>query len=170
MNVDRLEELLITSNYDAMETKYLVEGFRNGFDLEYQSPTNRQDRSNNIPFRKVGNKQELWDKLMKEVKLKRYVEPFEEIPFKNFIQSPIGLVPKAGNKTRLIFHLSFDFQGDNNKSVNHYTPEDLCHVKYNDLDVAVKMCLAKGNKIIFSANTDLSSAFRMVPTARHCWN
>ena len=55
-------------------------------------------------------------------------------------QSPIGLVPKAGNKMRLIFHLLYDFP-DGSKSINHHTPEELCSVKYNDLDHAIKGCL-----------------------------
>ena len=48
---------------------------------------------------------------MKEVKVGRYCRPFEQIPYANYIQSPIGLVPKAGGKMRLIFHLSYDFGG-----------------------------------------------------------
>ena len=34
------------------------------------------------------------------------------LPFQNSVQSPIGLVPKANDKTCLIFHLSFDFRED----------------------------------------------------------
>ena len=49
-------------------------------------------------------------KLVKKVNLGRYAGPFLNIPFKNYVQSPVGLVPKAGNKTRLIFHLSYDFK------------------------------------------------------------
>ena len=46
---------------------------------------------------------------MKEVKLGRYAGPFPTIPYEeDFIQSPIGLVPKdQGCDTRLIFHLSY---------------------------------------------------------------
>ena len=58
----------------------------------------------------VGNETEMWNKIMKDVSAKRVAGPFDKIPFTNFIQSPIGLVPKAGNKTRLIFHLSFNFE------------------------------------------------------------
>ena len=47
---------------------------------------------------------------MKEVSLGRIAGPFEKIPFTNFMQSPIGLVPKTGGKTHLIFHLSFNFK------------------------------------------------------------
>ena len=146
------------------ETHYIVNGFRFGFDLGYRGPVTRQDTASNIPFWGIGSHLELWEKLMKEVKLGRYVGLFEDIPFKRYVQSPIRLVPKSGNKTRLIFHLSYDFK--EHKSINHYTPRELCTVKYNDLDMAVRLCLdlSQGNGVIYRSKTDLSSAFRMVPT------
>ena len=82
---------------------------------------------------------------MKEVKEKRYAGPFEQIPFDNYIQSPIGLVPKDGGKdTRLIFHLSYPRDGSS--SVNANTPTELCLVKYPDFNEAIKLCLKEGNK------------------------
>ena len=79
---------------------------------------------------------------MKEVKLGQVAGPFKEIPFENFIQSPIGLIPQSGSdQTRLIFHLSYDFKRDNLKSVNHYTPKEKCSVRYRDLDFAVETYL-----------------------------
>ena len=125
-------------NYDAAATKYLKEGFTNGFDIGYQGPKERKSCSNKLPLH-VGSKTELWNKLMKEVKLGRVAGPFEEIPFDNFIQSPIGLVPKAGSnsgKTRLIFHLSYDFN-PGEESLNFHTPRDICTMKYKDLDLAM---------------------------------
>ena len=56
------------------------------------------------------------------------------------MQSPIGLVPKAGNKTRLIFHLSYNFK-NGNKSINYWTPVDMFSVNYNDLDSVVRDCI-----------------------------
>ena len=92
--------------------------------------------------------------------------PFEQVPFEFFIQSPIGLVPKAGNQTRLIFHLSYDLQDSGNKSVNFYTPDELSSVKYKDLDYAVKQAIKLlqtlenvTETIIWSGKTDLKSAF-----------
>ena len=74
---------------------------------------------------------------MKEVQLSRVAVPFRKIPFDNYIQSPIGLLPKAGGqKTRFIFHLSYNFK-DGFKSVNFYTPKDKCSVHYRDLNYAV---------------------------------
>ena len=98
INVQKLKEMLETLNYNKEETAYLAEGFTDGFDIGYRGPIDRQDRSANIPLR-IGNKFELWEKLMKEVKLGRYAGPFGQIPYKKYMQSPIGLVPKAGNKT-----------------------------------------------------------------------
>ena len=113
---------------------------------------------------------------MKEVGHSRYAGPFrfEDIPFQNFIQSPIGLVPKAGNQTRLIFHLSYDFK-NGNSSLNYHTPKELCSVKYKDLDYALDLCLRLlkkhgKNAIIFFGKTDQKSAFRLIPVLiSHRW-
>ena len=117
-----------------------MDDFKNGFSIEYHGPQNRQSSSDNIPF-SVGNETEFWNKIMKEVKLGRVVGPFRNgILFENYIQSPIGLVPKAGSdQTRLIFHLLYEFKQENLGSVNEHTPCELCSVKYRDLDYAVKM-------------------------------
>ena len=95
VNPDMLEKLLVESNYDCSETKFLINGFRNSFDIQYQGNQNRQSRAKNLPF-SIGNRTVLWNKIMKEVKLKRVAGPYKSIPFQNYIQSPIGLVPKAG--------------------------------------------------------------------------
>ena len=149
-------------HYDRAEINFLCNGFRHGFALCYQGPRDCRDSSDNIPFT-VGNKFILWNKLMEEVQVGRVARPFKQIPFKDtYIQSPIGLVPKAGNKTRLIFHLSYDFK-NGNKSVNQCILEDMCSVHYNDLDKAVKDCLQIlrefGIHTLFFSKSDLKSAF-----------
>ena len=106
LNVAKFEELLKCSQYNPDETKFIIDGFTNGFDIYYDGPTECQSYAQNIPIT-VWSTQELWDKIMKEVKLGRYTESFDKVPYDNFIQSTIGLVPKAGNKIRLIFHLSY---------------------------------------------------------------
>ena len=128
VKVKVLKKLLIKSGYCPTKTEKLVNGFTYGFDMGYRGPLDRQDLSNNLPIR-VGSQIELWNKIIKEVKLGPYAGPYANIPYKSFVQSPIGLVPKAGNKTRLIFHLSYDFK--QYKSVNFYTPDDMCSVSNN---------------------------------------
>ena len=59
VNPDRLYQLLAASNYDITETEFLVKGFREGFDISYDGPTNRRNVANNIPLQ-VGSKEELW--------------------------------------------------------------------------------------------------------------
>ena len=166
VDADKLESLLTEIEYNRAETKFLCDGFRDGFELGYEGePEFRQDVSDNIPFT-IGNSTILWNKLMDEVKEGRVAGPFTEIPYKHtFIQSPIGLVPKAGNKTRLIFHLSYDFKNEN-KSVNHWIPEHKCSIHYNDLDKAIKDCLTLmktlGIQTLYFSKSDLKSAFRIL--------
>ena len=140
IDCEMLTDLLIESSYDPTEIQFLKEGFTNGFDIGYNGPKHRKSRANNLPFH-IGNPTILWNKLMKEVKLKRVAGPFLTVPYQNYIQSPIGLVPKvSGLQTRLIFHLSYNFD-DGNGSVNHHTPRHKCTVTYKDLDHAVASCL-----------------------------
>ena len=168
VKADVLEKLLIELKYCKNETKFLVDGFCNGFDIGYQGSHNRQDTSDNIPIT-VGSKQEMWDKLMKEVKAGRYTGPFDKIPFEKYVQSPIGLVLKAGGKTRLIFHLSYQFR-NGNPSINQCTPAELCSVKYNDLDDVIRNCFSscKEEDPIFFSKTDVQSAFRILPLKIGC--
>ena len=143
MDVEKLQQLLELSNYDKEETKFLINGFTNGFTIGYTGPQNVKLKSPNLKFREVGNSTILWNKVMKEVKEKRYAGPFEEIPFENYIQSPIGLVPKDGGKdTRLIFHLSYS--RGKNISVNANTPKEWCKVEYPDFNQAIQLCIQAG--------------------------
>ena len=170
INAQVLEQMLIESNYDKTKTNKLVQGFTNGFDLGYRGPLQRQDTSANLPFR-VGTPVDMWNKIMKEVKLGRYAGPYEKVPYESYVQSPIGLVPKTGGKTRLIFHLSYDFKS--HKSINYYTPDEICSVKYKEIDHAIATCLKMHTmagqvftefKGVWFSKTDAVSAFRVVPS------
>ena len=171
INVRQLEKFLCEVNYHPELTTELIEGFQAGFDLGYRGPTERVNTSRNLPFTPgVGDSVDIWNKIMKEVKLKCYAGPYDKAPFKFYVQSPIGLVPKVGGKTRLIFHLSYDF--NDFKSINHYTPAELCKVKYKDLDHAIKTCLCLKGLLpqegaftgVAYAKTDVVGAFRILPS------
>ena len=58
VNVVKLKQLLSDSDYNREETDFLVSGFSSWFDIGYQGPTERQSRSDNIPYT-VGNHAEL---------------------------------------------------------------------------------------------------------------
>ena len=161
-----LEDLLKESRYDENKTQFLVSGFTKGFSLEYEGGLSQCKRTApNLKLR-IGNKIELWNKVMNEIELGRHAGPFEEPPFEYFVQSPIGLVPKDnGKKTRLIFHLSYPRNG---QSVNSGIPHSKCSVKYPDFDDAVKLCLMEGGGC-YIGKSDMSSAFRHVPMAPDQW-
>ena len=168
------------ADYNQAEIEFLIQGFKEGFELNYSGPMNRKDRSKNIPFT-VGDEKEMWNKIMKEVKEEGYAGPYDEIPFKHYIQSPVGLVPKAGGKTRLIFHLSYNFSSEESgKSVNYFIPKDLCSVKYHNLDDVIKAALivkdkinnlfgSKANWPVFFSKADGLSAFYQVPLSQKNW-
>ena len=137
-----LGQMLTETGYNEKKKDFLVNGFTNGFELQYAGPLNCVKRlAPNLKLR-VGTKKELWNKVMTEVQLGRFAGPFDEPPFEYFVQLPIGLVPKdQGKKTRLIFHLSYPRSGD---SVNSGIPHETCSVKYPEFDQAVKLCLQEG--------------------------
>ena len=172
VNADKLHQLLIETGYDKVKTDYLVKGFKEGFDLHYCGNLTRiQRKAPNLKLR-IGNKTQLWNKVMAEVKLGRYAGPFKNHPpFEHFVQSPIGLVPKdKGTKTRLIFHLSYPKTGE---SVNSGIPKEKCSVKYPDFEDAVRLCLSvlaeSGNSTCLVGKSDMSSAFRHVPIKKNQW-
>ena len=177
INVGRYQELLRISRYDAVKTQELLNGFTNGFDIGYRGPWNRRSVSENIPLN-IGTHTELWNKIIKEVRLGRVAGPFNENPYKDecYIQSPIGLVPKSGGQTRLIFHLSYNFGiFPEDMSMNCYTPDDECKVKYRDLNYAIRASLHilqnrevlqamdEDQMILFYSKSDLRAAFRILP-------
>ena len=84
------------TNYPQKEIDYLCDGCRRGFDIQYKGPQQRKSNAKNIPLR-YGSETKLWNNIIKEVRMKRVAGPYDEIPFDNYIQSPIGLVPKDGN-------------------------------------------------------------------------
>ena len=142
-----------------------MNGFKRGFSLNYKGEKLVKRTAPNLKLR-VGSKVDLWNKVMTEVKDNRFAGPFEEVPFKHFIQSPIGLVPKdKGTKTRLIFHLSYPKKGD---SVNSGIPHDLCTVQYPSFDQAVKLCL-KAGQACHIAKSDMARAFRNIPMRISDW-
>ena len=158
VKIEIFKSLMQEANYNEDEIEFLEDSFRNGFSLGYEGSSKVQITAPNLKFTGVGNNIILWNKVMKEVKAGRYAGPYESIPFKHFIQSPIGLVPKDnGHDTRLIFHLSYP-RGANSTSVNANTPPEYCKVKYPDFNRAVELCIFHGKGCVIS-RSDVKMAF-----------
>ena len=176
VNVVVFESLLKQAKYEGNKTDYIINGFRNGFELGYEGNRLVKQIAPNLKLR-VGDEIDLWNKLMKEVKIGRVVGPFEKPPFEYFIQSPLGLVPKDdGRNTRLIFHLSYprctngkkQCTGEIPKSVNGNIPDSMSKTSYPDFTDAVKLYLNEG-KSCFIGRSDFSSAFRHLGIRKLDW-
>ena len=63
------------ANYDSAKTNKLVTGFRQGFKLHYQGDQSAQKTSPNLKLR-IGSLGDIWTKVMKEVKDKRFAGPY----------------------------------------------------------------------------------------------
>ena len=136
----------------------MLDGFTNGFKLECSGPEDVKQEAPNLKLN--GESDILWNKVMKEVQAKRYAGPFKEILYENYIQSPIGLVPKDNGKdVRLIFHLSYPRNSTTSKSVNAQTPREKCIVHYPEFNKAVQLCMKAGKSCKLS-KSDMKSAFR----------
>ena len=162
--------MLRESEFKKDDRDFLVQGFRNGFSIGYNGREDVQYKSPNLKL-EAGDYIDLWNKVMKEVKLKRYAGPFSKIPFKNFIQSPIGLVPKDGGAdTRLIFHLSYPRRPKSQEqiSLNANTPKHLTKVKYPDFLCAIKRFIEEGDSC-YGAKSDMRSAFRNLGIKKKHW-
>lgn len=143
-------------NYaDQNTAKELAEGFQFGFRLGYEGPriggetTNLKSVSDHLDETK--------SKIQSEVELGRISGPFDSKPITNLRVSPIGLVPKADGKWRLITHLSFP----DNQGVNHFIDPDKCSVTYASLDQALELITTMGKRTQL-AKMDVKSAFRLL--------
>ena len=170
VNAEVFKCLLQEANYPQKKINFLYSGFTKGFSLGYQGDETVQLYSPNLRL-SVGSPCILWNKVIKEVRAGRIAGPFKEVPFKYFIQSPIGLVLKDGGlETHLIFHLSYPKGGST--SVNANIPKEDCSVSYSDFDEAIRICLAcmtQAKQPIFIGKSDILSAFRNLGLENGSW-
>ena len=77
VNVSNLENLLYKSGYDKVKSKFLINGFKKGFQIGFKGNRKVKRNAPNLKFT-IGNEVKLWNKVMKEVEAKRYAGPFEK--------------------------------------------------------------------------------------------
>ena len=156
INLKNLKKML--KNYpNKKAAEFLDRGFSEGFDLNYTGPRMPVDLPN---LKSVENNMEIArEKILKELKLGRYMGPFASRPLDNLRSSPIGLVPKKSpGEYRLINHLSFP----PGYSVNDFIADECCKVEYTSFDKAADM-IAQTGRGAELAKEDIKSAFRLLP-------
>ncbi|XP_053388195.1 uncharacterized protein LOC128551371 [Mercenaria mercenaria] len=155
INLDVLEGK-IEKYPNTYDKAFILDGFKNGFKLNYTGPRFSIHSSNLLSAQT--NAENLNSKLQEDASLGRIIGPFSSSPMSNLRINPVGLVPKNTGGLRLITNLSFP----PGFSVNDYIDPQYSHVKYSSFDNAVKMVQTIG-KSAFMAKADISSAFNLCP-------
>ena len=155
INVQTLAQYLV--NYDEVLSKFLLDGFSLGFNMQYTGP--RQERNAKNLKSIDAHSHLVQEKNNKEVLSGRVAGPFSSKPLKNFIVSPIGIVPKkTPGEFRMIHHLSYP----EGSSINDFTDPSLASVQYTSFDKAVELIQKLGPKCkLFKM--DIRNAFKLLP-------
>ena len=93
--MNKFEKLLIDSKYNEEKRHFVNGGFRGGFFISYDGPIERQQTAGNLSLT-CGSAEDLWNKVMKEVKLLRFAGPFDSILYK--VQSVLW-------RSRMVTHI-----------------------------------------------------------------
>ena len=151
--IDPLSTLL--NNYE--DQKFITEGFKTGFNLEYEGPDTPVFAENSSSVTK--NPEIAAEKIASELNLSRFAGPFEQEPFNNFKISPLAVrAKKEVGKYRVLHNLSFPYNED---AVNFNIPESSSKVQYEKLSDAIKIIQKYDGAWL--AKTDIAEAFRLIP-------
>lgn len=155
ISIDKLEYWL--AGYDKDETKFLCEGFTNGFDVGFSKiiETNHLD---NKPSAKA-MPDVVSNYLTAEVNAGRIVGPLDKLNFPNYHVAPMGVVPK---KTPGKFRIIHDLSSPRGESINDGIPTESSYVTYASIDDAVRLVKECGIGS-FMAKTDIKKAYRIIP-------
>ena len=152
-----LQLLLEKSNYDLGKSKFLVDGFTDGFKIgHYSQLNNKMDAFETTEEETLI----LEGKIKKELIQGRVAGPFDSPPFKEFHVSPIFLRPKSTpGEFRMILNLSHP---KNEDSINANIIESAKSVKYSSVRDAITFAveLPRGS---YTAKVDIKDAFRLLP-------
>ena len=143
---------------------YIVDGFKNGFDLHFEGKPCAITCNNAESTIKHANIVD--EKISKEISLGRIAGPFNTPPFSNFKCSPLAIREKSvPGKFRLLHNLSYPYD---DRAVNFNIPKDYSTVKYDSIVDAIELV----NKCLphpWLAKTDLEDAFYLIPIHPTCY-
>lgn len=104
INVYKLANYL--TGYDSDRAQFLLNGFRSGFNLEFEGKRGYQFNLNLKSA--LENKEVVNDKIFKELQAGRIQGPFSDPPIPSIKIYPLCIVPKKSpGQFRIIHHLSF---------------------------------------------------------------
>ena len=162
VNPEQLLQAL--TGYDQAEVNFLVDGFINGFKINYFGTPSLLSTHNHPSA--LDHKDVDEQKLSKELSLGRIAGPFISPPFTHYQSSPLGLVAKKEpNAFRLIHDLSYP-QGN---SINECIPKDFTAVSYETLYHVISLLNQFGRGALVG-KTDIEDAFRIIPIHPSCYH
>lgn len=155
--IDPVQLAVMLQGYNKDRVDYLVQGFIFGFILGFEGHAETRQVKNLKSAEQLP--EIVREKLNKELLLGRISGPYCSPPLKNFVVSPLGLVPKKNpGKFRIIHHLSYP----EGSSVNDGIPDRHAAVHYASVDDAVKVIKSLGQQC-YLVKLDIESAFKIIP-------
>ncbi|CAC5395227.1 unnamed protein product [Mytilus coruscus] len=149
VKVDRLSYWL--KGYNIKMYKYLVKGFKYGFDVGFRGSVHHNTVDNLLSAKTKPDI--VRRKIQNEISANRFVGPFDSKPFTEMQLSPLCLAEnKLPGTYRMIHHLSFP----EGSSINDNIPHDKCSVQYASIQDAIELIKIVGRKR-FCAKTHISS-------------
>ena len=161
INVDILETYL-TSHPDRDQVNYILQGFRNGFDIGFQGPISNT-RPRNLRSADE-NSRAVSEAIAKEIHRTHTSGPFSSPPFEPFHCSPLGAVPKKDGTFRIILDLS----SPRGYSINDGISREDFSVRYTSFDEATYLVRQLGPDCMM-AKLDIKHAFRLCPVRPDQW-
>ena len=107
---------------------------------------------------------EVFQSILKDLKLGRKIGPFSHPPLRNFVASPLGAFVKHSKKLRIIHDLSWP----PGRSVNDGIAHEDYKVKYISLDDITSIVKSMG-KDTQLCKLDLHEAFKTIPVSPNDW-
>lgn len=134
----------------------MMNGIKNGIDIEYTGDRSVNRRCVNLPISNV-DEPKVNDQIEEDVRAGIKAGPFDHPPFPTFSCSPIGAVPKKrSTKIRVIHHLSHPRGGD---SINAHTRDEYQPLGSFDAATDYVRQLGAGCYLV---KIDVKSAYKLV--------
>ena len=146
------------------EAAQILEAIRHGIDVDFKGERLMSRPCHNPPLARPEFEPKVTAIIDEDVADGKKAGPFEAQPFRHFITSPIGAVPKRdSDKVRVIHNLSYPRLGD---SVNSATEEGPCKLGSFDEACAFIRTLGAGALLV---KLDVKAAYKQVPVRPQDW-
>ena len=152
----------LTHHPDKAWVSRLLSGITYSINIDYMGPREPMDAHNLLSTHM--HPYIIQAQLQKEVDVGRIRGPFTVRPLPSLRCSSLGVVPKKGNKWRMILHLSTPFGSSTNDSISR----ESFSLQYSSVDDAVQFLVSLGPGTRM-AKADLKSAFSMIPVLPQDW-